>query len=96
MGAFHSEREKKGGIVGGKQKIKKSTNAENNGLKKKQRPHNTLPNMVPNGRNALRLHELCEPMHVCMRPLTPKQTEFCNISLATIDVGGVSLFSTLL
>ena len=45
-----TEREKKGGIVGGKQKIKKSTNTENNGLKKKQRLHNTLPNMVPNSR----------------------------------------------
>ena len=41
---------KKEGIVGGKQKIKKSTNTENNSLKKKQRPHNTLPNMVPNSR----------------------------------------------
>ena len=46
-----TEREKKrGGIVGGKQNIKKSTNTENSGLKKKQRPHNTLPNMVPNSR----------------------------------------------
>ena len=95
-GCLPLREKKKRGIVGGKQKIKKSTNAEKNGLKKKQRPHNTLPNMVPNGHYALRLHELCEPMHVCTRPLTPKQTEFCNISLATMDVGGVSLFSTLL
>jgi len=50
VGTFHPERKKRGGVLGGKQTIKKSTNTENNGLKKKQRPHNTLPNMVPNSR----------------------------------------------
>jgi len=42
------KRKKKGGVVGGKQKNKKSTNPENNSLKKKQRPHNALPNVIPN------------------------------------------------
>ena len=39
LGTSHTvitvEREKKGGVVGGKQKNKKSTNTENNGLRKK-------------------------------------------------------------
>ena len=59
--------------MGGKQKIKKSTNTENNGLKKKRRPHNTLPTWFQLAAT-LRLHELCEPMYVCMSQLSPKQT----------------------
>ena len=39
---------KKGRLEGGKQKTEKSTNPENNPLKKGQRQHNTLPNMFPN------------------------------------------------
>ena len=38
----------KKGVEEGKQKIKKSINVENTGLKKKQRTHNALPNVVPN------------------------------------------------
>ena len=55
---------KKGGVEGGKQKNKKRANAENNRLKKKQRPHNPIPNVVPNSRYRLRLHELLEPVHI--------------------------------
>ena len=40
------EREKKGRVVGGKQKNKRTINAENNALKKI--PYNALPNVLPN------------------------------------------------
>ena len=61
--------------MGGKEKNKKSTNAENNGLKKKQRPHNALPRVVQFKIAAtLRLHDLCEPVHICLRLLTTEET----------------------
>ena len=41
---------KKKGEVVGEAENKKSIDTENNCLKKKQRPHNALPNMVPNSR----------------------------------------------
>ena len=53
--------------MGGKQKNKNSTNTENNSLKKKQRPHNALPNVIPNTGTVaatLRLHDLGEPVHI--------------------------------
>ena len=39
---------KKGGVVGGKEKYNKSMKAENNGFKKKQRPHSVFLYMAPN------------------------------------------------
>ena len=69
------KQKKKGGIVGGKTKNKKSTTAENNHLKKKQRPHNAFPNEVPNGHyTETAWPTVCDPMHVCLRLLTAKQT----------------------
>jgi len=47
----NSEKRKKGGVVGGKQGKKRSPSAENNRLKKKQRPHKALPNLVTNSHN---------------------------------------------
>jgi len=47
-GKREKKEKKKGGLVEGKQKNKKSTKTENNRLKEKQRLHNTLPNVVPN------------------------------------------------
>jgi len=43
----NGKREKKGGVVGGKQKLRKVLMLKNNCLKKKQRLHNTLPRVVP-------------------------------------------------
>ena len=63
--------------MGGKQKNKNSTNTENNSLKKKQRPHNALPNVIPNTGTVaakLRLLDLGEPVHICLRLLATKQT----------------------
>ena len=54
---------KKGGVVGGKWKNKKSTTAEKNHLKKKQVPHNTLLNMVSNSRYT----ETAWPTWACAR-----------------------------
>ena len=58
--------------MGGKQKNKKSTNAESNRLKKKQRPHKAFPHPFPN--SCYTETDLREPVHVSMRPLTAKQT----------------------
>ena len=60
--------------MGGKQKNKKSTNTENNSLKKKQRLHNSLPNVIPNTGSRYTVYDLGEPVHVCLRPLATKQT----------------------
>ena len=53
------EREKKGRVVVGKQKNKRTTNAENNGLKKI--PYNAIPNVLPN----IRYSEATGPTWAC-------------------------------
>jgi len=70
---YRGKREKKGGVLGGKQKNKKSTTAEKQPLKEKQR-HTMLFPMWFQIAPTLRLLDLCEPVHICLRPLTAKQT----------------------
>ena len=58
------KREKKeGGVVGGKQKNKKSTNVESNRLKKGKGRTTVFPTWLQIAAT-LRPHDLCEPVHV--------------------------------
>ena len=61
-------REKNGGVVGGKHN--KSTAVEKNHLKKKQRHNGLIQVTWFRIAATLRPHDLCEPVHVCLRPLT--------------------------
>ena len=63
----------KGGVEGGKQKNEKGTNAENNRLKKNKDGTTLFPPWFQIAA-ILRPHEQREPVYVCMRPLTSKQT----------------------
>ena len=61
--------------MGGKQKNKKNTNAENKRLRKSKGRTMHFPAWFQIA-TTLRLHDLREPVHirVCIRPLTAKQT----------------------
>ena len=73
---------KKGGVVGAKQKKKKSTTAKNNHLKKKQRPHNTLTNVVPNSCYP----ETAWPMWACACMHETTDHYKANSSIMDLDV----------
>ena len=86
--------------MGGKQKNKRSTNAENRArLKKKQRLHTMLFPTWFQIAATLRPHE---PVHVCLRPLTAKKNRSVmdpdaqdNQHLFVVSIGNHTVSSSI-